>query len=60
MSNFGAQVTALVQYGPVIKSTMAYLTDGWMSYRDYAGIHGLCNAPHRRELIFLAETTQPT
>jgi len=34
--------------------------DGWASYRDYACTHGLCNAHHLRELIFLEETTQQT
>ena len=34
--------------------------DGWISYRDYACTHGLCNAHHLRELIFLEETTQQT
>lgn len=32
--------------------------DGWISYRDYACTHGLCNAHHLRELIFLEETTE--
>ena len=34
--------------------------DGWASYRDYACIHGLCNAHHLRELIYLEETTEQT
>ena len=49
-----------MHYGPGIKITMDYWTDGWMSYRDYAGIHGLCNAHHPRELTFLAENPQQT
>lgn len=32
--------------------------DGWASYRDYACTHGLCNAHHLRELIYLEETTE--
>lgn len=34
--------------------------DGWVSYRDYACTHGLCNTHHLRELIFLEETTEHT
>lgn len=30
--------------------------DGWMPYRHYGCTHGLCNAHHLRELIFLHET----
>ena len=32
--------------------------DGLASYRDYDCTHGLCNAHHLRELIYLEETTQ--
>ena len=31
--------------------------DGWVPYKDYDCTHGLCNAHHLRELVFLAETT---
>ena len=41
---------------PIFKGVAVH--DGWASYRDYACIHGLCNAHHVRELIFLEETTQ--
>lgn len=34
--------------------------DGWASYRDYPCTHGLCNAHHLRELIYLEETTEQT
>ena len=32
--------------------------DGLKSYRQYACLHGLCNAHHLRELLFIHETTQ--
>ena len=32
--------------------------DGLASYRDYDCTHGLCNAHHLRELIYLEETTE--
>jgi transposase len=41
---------------PVFKGIAVH--DGWISYRDYACTHGLCNAHHLRELIFLEETTE--
>jgi transposase len=34
--------------------------DGWASYREYDCAHGLCNAHHLRELIYLEETTKQT
>jgi len=43
---------------PIFKGVAVH--DGWMSYREYACTHGLCNAHHLRELIFLEETTQQT
>lgn len=32
--------------------------DGWPTYREYPGNHGLCNAHHDRELTAAEETTQ--
>ena len=32
--------------------------DGWKAYRQYSSLHGLCNAHHLRELLFIYETTQ--
>lgn len=43
---------------PIFKGVAVH--DGWASYRDYACTHGLCNAHHLRELIFLEETTEQT
>ena len=40
---------------PVFEGTAVH--DGWVSYRDYACTHALCNAHHLRELIYLEETT---
>ena len=41
---------------PVFKGVAVH--DGWASYREYDCTHGLCNAHHLRELIYLAETTK--
>ena len=51
---------AMDEFGilPIFKGTAVH--DGWISYRDYACTHGLCNAHHLRELIFLEETAQQT
>ena len=43
---------------PIFKGVAVH--DGWASYRDYSCTHGLCNAHHLRELIFLEETTEQT
>ena len=40
---------------PVFKGVAVH--DGLASYREYDCTHGLCNAHHLRELIYLAETT---
>ena len=40
---------------PVYKGVAVH--DGWLSYREYDCTHGLCNAHHLRELIYLEETT---
>ena len=43
---------------PVFKGVAVH--DGWVSYREYDCTHGLCNAHHLRELVYLAETTPQT
>ena len=43
---------------PIFKGVAVH--DGWASYRDYACTHGLCNAHHLRELIYLEESTEQT
>lgn len=60
----------MVQYGSGIKGLMVYLMDilpsfngtsihdGWSSYAHYNCEHGLCNAYHLQELLFVVERYQ--
>ena len=51
---------AMDDFGILPRFKGSAVHDGWMSYRDYTCIHGLCNAHHLRELIYLEETTEQT
>ncbi len=51
---------AMDDFGILPRFKGSAVHDGWASYRDYACIHGLCNAHHLRELIYLEETTEQT
>lgn len=46
---------AFDDFGLLNAFTGTLVHDGWMSYRDLACLHALCNAHHLRELIYVFE-----
>jgi transposase len=49
---------AMTEFGILPHYHGVAIHDGWSSYRQYDCLHGLCNAHHLRELIYLVESTQ--
>jgi transposase len=47
---------AMDEFGILPRFCGIAVHDGWSPYRKYACSHGLCNAHHLRELIYLKET----